>query len=128
MNDWWKAPVLQGPENDYGQYDYLIEEIPDDYIKWEHSRYACKCDSCGKERHLLLRSAHHFYTLDGYDYMDYNECWVCHLKGKVWSIKHKIKKKIEKEIDIAKCAWMCSQKDHKRSFKYYYGVLKRIRH
>ena len=28
MNDWWKAPVLQGDENDYGDYDYLIEELP----------------------------------------------------------------------------------------------------
>ena len=25
MNDWWKAPVLQGPENDYGEHDYLVE-------------------------------------------------------------------------------------------------------
>lgn len=28
MNNWWKSPVLQGEENDYGDYDYLIEEIP----------------------------------------------------------------------------------------------------
>lgn len=92
MNEWWKAPVLQGPENDYGQYDYLIEELPDDYVKWELSRYACKCDSCGKERHLLLKSAHHFYTLDGYDYMNYDECWVCRLKSNLYSIKHKAKR------------------------------------
>lgn len=92
MNKWWKAPVLQGPENDYGQYDYLIEELPEDYVKCEHSKYTCRCDSCGKERHLLLRSVHYFYTLDGYDYMDYNECWKCRLKSKVWSIKCKTKR------------------------------------
>ena len=28
MNNWWKSPVLQGEENDYGAYDYMIEEIP----------------------------------------------------------------------------------------------------
>ena len=128
VDKWWKAPVLQGPENDYGDYDYLIEELPNDYVKWEYSRYTCKCDSCGKERRLLLKSAHYFYTLDGYDYMDYDECWLCRLKSKLWSIKHRIKKKIEKEIDIVKCARMCSQKDPKRNFKYYYVILKKIHH
>lgn len=27
MSDWWKNPVLQGEDNDYGQYDYLIEKL-----------------------------------------------------------------------------------------------------
>ena len=126
MNKWWKSPVLQGAENDYGQYDYLIEELPEDYVKWNFSRYLCKCDSCRKERHLLLMSAHYFYTLDGYDCMDYNECLICRLKSKIWSIKRKIRKKIEKEIDAIKCARMCSQKDPKRCFRYYYRILKKI--
>lgn len=30
MKNWWKNPVLQGEDNDYGQYDYLIEELPHD--------------------------------------------------------------------------------------------------
>ena len=128
MSDWWRAPVLQGPENDYGQYDYLIEELPEDYVKWELSRYACKCDSCGKERHLLLRSAHHFYTLDGYDYMNYDECWKCRLKYKMWSIKNKINKKIKKEIEIVKDAWMLTRKSSTGNFKYYYSILKKIYH
>ena len=126
MNDWWKAPVLQGPENDYGDYDYLINELPDDYVKWEYSRYTCKCDSCGKERHLLLRSAHYFYTLDGYDYMDYNECWKCRLKSKIWSIKHKIKKKIKRKIEIIKEAWRLSHTSNFGSFKYFYDILNKI--
>ena len=127
MDKWWKAPVLQGPENDYGDYDYLIEELPDDYVKWELSKCACKCDSCGKERRLLLRSVHHFHTLDGYDYMDYNECWKCRLKGKIWSIKRRTIKRIKNEIDIIRCAWMLTQKSSAGSFKYYYGILKKIR-
>ena len=118
--------MLQGPENDYGDYDYLIEEIPDDYVKWEFSKYACKCDSCGKERHLLLRSVHHFYTLDGYDCMDYDECWVCRMKSKVWSIKHKIKKKIKKEIYIVKDAWQLAHASSVGNFRYYYKILRRI--
>ncbi len=126
MNDWWKNPVLQGPENDYGDYDYLIEELPQDSVKWNLSRYTSKCDSCGKERHLLLRSAHHFYTLDGYDCMDYNECWKCRLKAKVWSIKHRIKNRIKKEIELVKDAWQLTNASSAGNFRYYYKILRRI--
>jgi hypothetical protein len=124
MNDWWKNPVLQGPENDYGDYDYLIEELPNDYVKWDLSIHKGRCDSCGKERHLLLRSAHYFYTLDGYDYMSYDECLVCRLQGKVWGIRHKLKKKIK----IVKDAWMLTRTSSVGNFRYYYKMLKEIRY
>lgn len=120
MTNWWKNPVLQGPENDYGDYDYLIEELPSDSVQWELGKYASRCNSCGKERRLLLRSKSYFYTLDGYDYMDYDECWVCHLKGKLWSIKNKIKKKIK--IVISALELTC--KSQTGSFKYYYNIVK----
>ena len=122
MNDWWKAPVLQGDENDYGDYDYLIEELPNDYAKWDLSIYKGRCESCGKKRHLLLRSAHYFYTLDGYDYMGYDECWVCRLQGKVWSIRHKIKKKIK----IVKDAWKLTHTSSAGDFRYWYKLAKEI--
>ena len=123
MNDWWKNPVLQGPDNEYGEYDYLIEELPRNSVKWEHSKYKCRCDSCGKERHLLLKSTHYFYTLDGYDYMGYDECLVCRLQGKIGSIKHKIKK----QINIAKDAWKLARTSPTGNFKYYYKLVKEIR-
>ena len=123
MNDWWRNPVLQGSDNEYGEYDYLIEELPHNYVKWEYSKYTSRCDSCGNERHLLLRSAHYFYTLDGYDYMNYDECWVCRLKDKVWSIKHKLKKKIE----IVQDAWELARTSSTGNFKYYYKALKEIK-
>ena len=119
MNDWWKNPVLQGPDNEYGEYDYLAEELPHDYVRWEHSKYVSKCDSCGKERRLLLRSAHYFYTLDGYDYMSYDECWMCRLKSKLYSIKYKIKK----EIKVVKDARAMVRRFN---FRYYYKMLKGI--
>ena len=31
MNKWWKNPVLQGPENDYGDYD--LDDI--DFDDWD---------------------------------------------------------------------------------------------
>lgn len=123
MNDWWKAPVLQGPENDYGDYDYMIEELPHDYAKWEFDKYAWKCDNCGKDSHLLFRSVSHFYTLDGYDSMDYTECWKCRLKDKMRSIKYRIKK----EIKAIKLAWQLMHTSSAGNFKYWYGVAKKIK-
>lgn len=114
--------MLQGPDNEYGEYDYLIEELPSDYAKWEFSSYKGRCDSCGKERHLLLRSAHYFYTLDGYDNMNYDECWMCRLSGKMHSIKHKLKKKIK----IVKDAWELTHSSSAGNFKYYYKFVKEI--
>lgn len=88
MNDWWKDPRL----DDEGTYDYLVEELPKDYGEWiRHS----KCDACGKERTFVFRFVQHFYCWDGYDSMDYNECWKCTIERKIWSVKHKLKKRIE---------------------------------
>ena len=122
MNDWWKAPVLQGPENEYGEYDYMIEELPHDYAKWEFDKYAWRCDSCGKDSHLLFKSAHYFHTLDGYDYLGWSECWKCRLKDEVRSIKYRIKK----EIKAIKRAWQLMNTSSAGNFKYWYGVAKKI--
>ena len=122
MNDWWRNPVLQGPDNDYGEYDYLIEEIPQNSIKWELSRYTSRCDSCGKERRLMLKAVSYFYTLDGYDYMSYDECCVCRLQGKIGIVKHKIKKKIQ----VIKDAWSMTKHSSTGNFRYYYKVAKEI--
>lgn len=102
MKDWWKAPVLQGDDNEYGQYDYMIEELPHDYARWEFDKYVCKCDNCGKDSRLLFRSASYFHTLDGYDCHNWDECWKCRLKMRVGNIKYKIKKKFKvfKEMQV----------------------------
>ena len=91
MNDWWKDPRL----DDEGTYDYLAEKLPEDNAKWEFDKYAYKCDRCGKERHLLFRATHYFYCWDGWDSMDYADCWVCRLKIGVRSFKDKIKKRVK---------------------------------
>jgi hypothetical protein len=95
MSDWWKNPVLQGPENDYGDYDYLVEELPKDHCGWDLQRYTSRCDSCGNESHLLFRATHYFYCYDGWDSHTYTECWKCMVKGKIYSIKYKFKKRIK---------------------------------
>ena len=125
MSNWWKAPVLQGPENDYGQYDYMIEEIPNDYAKWEFSKYRWKCDTCGKGRHIRFVSCHHFHTLDGWDSLDYAECWMCAFKGWVRYRIWKIKKTIKDQIEILKV----TQEFHgigNRSYKYCYEFAKKL--
>lgn len=122
MNKWWKSPVLQGPENDYGDYDYLIEELPQDYAKWELSKYKSRCDSCGKNSHLLFRAVHHFYTLDGYDSMSYDECWKCKLEAKIYNIKVRLKKRLKIVIDTID---LCSINPYGwKSVKRYYQFAK----
>lgn len=102
MNEWWKAPVLQGEENDYGQYDYMIEEIPSNTAEW--GWYLKKCDECGKEHKLNLTYTGYFRTLDGYDSLDNCECWVCYVKRKIKQpfkmLKKKIKFFVEKKKEI----------------------------
>ena len=129
MSDWWKSPVLQGSENDYGDYDYLIEELPKDHCGWDLQRYTSKCDNCGKERHLLFRATHCFYCWDGWDSMDSTECWECMIEDKIWSVKHKIKKRIKiikttfelyntSKRDIKKC-YDLALRLHRQQYKMY---------
>ena len=120
MNNWWKNPVLQGDDNDYGQYDYLIEELPHDEAKWEWLYR--KCDSCGKYHRLNFYSNHYFYTYDGWDSLDYMDCWECRFKDKVWSIKNKIKKEIKAhQLAFSLLNWKHSIK---KNVKYYRLGLK----
>lgn len=92
--DWYKAPVLAGEENDYGDYDYLIEDIPDNTHEWVH--YECRCDECGKYRRHAIRDVAYFHTMDGYDYMDYTVCWRCVAKQKIYAAMKKFRKSVKK--------------------------------
>lgn len=96
MNDWWKAPVLQGEENDYGDYDYLIEEVPSDRAEWTKWEY--KCSECGKLRKWNKVYTHYFHTLDGYDSIPTEVCWVCKLKRFLFYPIKKFFKKIKKGV------------------------------
>lgn len=120
MKNWWKNPVLQGEDNDYGQYDYLVEELPKDEANWEW--YYRKCDSCGKYHRLNFYSNHYFYTYDGWDSFDYADCWKCRFENNVFGIKNKIKK----EIEAHKLAFSLLNIKHsiKRNLEYYKLGLK----
>lgn len=120
MKNWWKNPVLHGEDNDYGQYDYLIEELPHDEARWEW--FYRKCDSCGKYHRLNFYSNHYFYTYDGGDSFDYTDCWKCRFENEVLSIKNKIKK----EIQAHKLAFSLLNRKHsiKRNLEHYKLWLK----
>lgn len=92
--NWWKAPILQGEENDYGTYDYLIEEIPESYCRWEFSKIAWE-DSQGHPSHLRKVWCNYFRTMDGYDSMDGSDCWRCVLKDTIKLIPRKTKRRIK---------------------------------
>lgn len=118
--DWWKSPVLQGEENDYGDYDYLIEEIPNNKSEW--SFFKQRCSSCGKERKVHFCSTYYFRTLDGWDSNEYRECWCCMLKykihGKMWKLKRKWK--------ATKYAIGCIAKEKRygiKDFKWLYKLF-----
>lgn len=89
ISNWWKNPLLSGPENDYGDYDFYAEELPKDSAKWEW--FYEKCESCGKYHHLNFCSSHYFYCWDGWDSMTYVECWRCVVKDTVHKYIRKIK-------------------------------------
>lgn len=94
MGDWWNAPILQGEENDYGDYDYLIEEIPESYCRWEFSKIAWE-DDHGHPSHLRKVWCNYFRTMDGYDSVGGSDCWRCVLKDTVKLIPRKFKRKIK---------------------------------
>lgn len=125
--DWWKAPVLQGEDNDYGDYDYLIEELPEDYAKWEADKYRWKCDTCGKDRHVRFVSVHHFRTLDGWDSMSYSECWRCRLVARIHNFNYKIKNGIKRRVRAFKYALKLYRPGRKtKSFKHWYDLMMSI--
>ena len=130
MSDWWKSPMLQGPENDYGDYDYLIEEIPNDSVKW--SKWEEQCGECGKTHLWNLRYTHYFRTMDGWDSIDHHECWKCYAKRKSKEPFRKAVKKIRKFLYVKKELYKICRlykkstgkrmsKDYKDTFKRIYG-------
>lgn len=122
MDDWWKAPILQGDDNMYGEYDWMLEQLPHDEVKWCLERYPQKCDSCGKESHLYIYSEHFFHCWDGWDSMSFHECWRCDIKDKICGIKRKFKLKIE----TFTTALELYKSNPKRTFKHYYELAKKI--
>ena len=122
MNNWWKDPRL----DDEGTYDYLVEELPNDYARWEFDKYRWKCDNCGKESHLRFCSAHYFYCWDGWDSMSWNECWRCRLKSNIHDIKWKIKKLFKNKIETLKTASKLYKGTTGWSFKHCYNAAKMI--
>lgn len=100
MKNWWKSPALQGPENDYGDYDYLIEDIPSNSAKWDW--WYQKCSECYKEHYLNINYTAYFRIMDGWDSMDSCECWKCYFKRKINAPFKAIKKKIKCFIEAEK--------------------------
>ena len=90
-----RLPILQGPENEYGDYDYLVNDLPaDEQLVKTRMGYKCRCDGCGKEFKTLYVSTHYFYTIDGWDSLSNRECKKC---AKL-DIKSKIKRTVTNAV------------------------------
>lgn len=127
MNEYWKDPRL----DDEGTYDYLVEELPSDYTKWELTKYKFKCDNCGKHSRLRLTSSHYFYCYDGWDSMSYDMCWKCAIHDKMHSIIYGIKQRFKRQKKIWSFAIETYQMYKKagvknKSFKKCYKLAKKI--
>ena len=100
--NWWKAPILQGEENDYGKYDCLIEEVPESYCRWEFSKIPWEDDQ-GHPSHLRKVWCNYFRTMDGYDSVSGSDCWKCVIKDTIKIIPRRIKRKFKikkREIEL----------------------------
>lgn len=97
-----RLPILQGPENEYGDYDYLVNDLPaDEQLVKTRMGYKCMCDGCGKEFKTLYVSTHYFYTIDGWDSISNRECKKCaklDIKSKTKRIIRRIQKAIRYRI------------------------------
>jgi hypothetical protein len=116
MKNWWRIPVTEGAE--YDEYDYFYTELPQNSREW--STWDYKCSECGKWHKLNVVYTEYFYTLDGYDSLSTEVCWLCEMKNIIWKPFRKIKRnwKILKEmIDLKKDL-------PKKSWKKYYEFAK----
>lgn len=113
MDDWWKNPVLAGPENDYGDYDYLIEPMPQNRAEWDS--YYCRCDDCRHYRKLAYHATAYWRTLDGYDCDTYVTCWRCFLKEKFYKLPRRLWRKTKRYV---KATWMATVSDVKQIVKF----------
>jgi hypothetical protein len=103
----YNIPATYGAE--YDEYDYFYTKLPSDTAKWQW--YYQKCDSCGKYHRLNFYIVHYFYCWDGWDSMDYADCWKCRLKSKLYSIQYKIKQNIKRRKEYHKMIKMLKKKD-----------------
>lgn len=88
--EWWRSPILQGDENDYGEYDYFMTPIPENSEEWIRS-YA-RCDTCGKYHYFNKQYIGFFRTYDGWDSDSYIQCWKCQLPTLKTLIKRLVKR------------------------------------
>lgn len=122
MNNWWKSPVLQGEENDYGAYDYMIEEIPKNSREW--STWGYKCSECGKWHKLNVVYTEYFYTLDGWDSLSTEVCWLCEMKSIIGKPLRKMKRKVNRAQRVVKETIELKRDMNNKSWKRCYELAK----
>lgn len=110
MNDWWNIPATYGAE--YDEYDYYYTEVPENTREW--SRWEYKCSECGKYHRLNVVYTAYFRTIDGWDSIATEVCWLCEIKNIIYEPFRKIKRKISKEFKAHKFA--LDLLDRKRTF------------
>ena len=111
--DWWKNPVISGPGSEYGQFDYLLKELPQNHSEW--LRYPCQCSDCRKDRRLAYHMTAYWRTIDGWDCDTCVTCWRCFLKEKFYKLPRRVWRKTKR---YATAVWMAARSNSKRMLKF----------
>lgn len=75
---------------------------PADGRKWINSEGTC--DECGAEVNRYRASRHFFYTLDGWDYMQFNQCERCVKAERLSARRAKAKREREARARVEELA------------------------
>lgn len=87
----YDIPATYGAE--YDEYDYFYTNIPKSSREWSTCGY--KCSECGKWHKLNAVYTDYFYTLDGYDSLSTEVCWLCEMKSIIGKPFRKMKRKMK---------------------------------
>ena len=75
---------------------YNCNDKPSDSRRWyNYGEEGEKCETCGEYAPRLRVDTHYFYTLDGWNYMSYQQCEKC-VKKEIASAR-RAKRKKERE-------------------------------
>lgn len=89
--------------------------------RYSNMSYTRKCADCGRQHHIGKTYEYRFDTMDGWDSMSDDYCWLCEVKGSIYGAKTAIKRFFKR---IAFVADLASMKPSLRHVRKYWKVSK----
>jgi hypothetical protein len=76
-----------------------------DIMSWYKASEKRKCEVCGKFHRHMKQYTHYFDTMDGGDYISFEQCWVCETKTFISHYYRTVKSKIKPMSKEARKIW-----------------------